>query len=120
MSRIPDNWKVCEFDTVEVQEFISGLDFFLHFTHADYIDEFGRNIMEAMAAGKVAILPSDYKTVFGDAAVYCEEKHVERTVLEYWADKEMYQAQAERGFNFVKLNCSKQVVERKLKSVLDV
>lgn len=120
MSRIPDNWKVCEFDTVEVQEFISGLDFFLHFTHADYIEEFGRNIMEAMAAGKVAILPSDYKTVFGDAAVYCEEKHVERTVLEYWADKEMYQAQAERGFNFVKLNCSKQVVERKLKSVLDV
>ena len=115
---IPANWNVFEFDTVDVSEFINGLDFFLHFTNEDYIEEFGRNIMEAMALGRVVILPESYQIVFGDAAVYCKPKEVESVVMSYWNDKNKYLSQATRGFNFVKQNCSLDVTEARLERIL--
>ena len=95
------------------------MDFFLHFTHDDYIEEFGRNIMEAMAAGKVTILPHVYKDVFGDAAVYCKPNEVSATVLQLWKNHELYSEQALRGFNFVRDNCEPLVVEEKLLRLLN-
>ena len=119
LGRIPSNWQVFDFDSIDVSDFISDLDFFLHFTHDDYIEEFGRNIMEAMAAGKVTILPHVYKDVFGDAAVYCKPNEVSATVLQLWKNHELYSEQALRGFNFVRDNCEPLVVEEKLLRLLN-
>jgi glycosyltransferase involved in cell wall biosynthesis len=118
LGEFPSNWKIHEFDSIDVSEFIEGLDFFLHFTHEDYIEEFGRNIMEAMAAGRVVLLPNNYKLVFGDAAVYCEPAEVEQTIRRYWLDKGLYSEQAKRGFSFVAENCSLPVVSRKIQTLL--
>ncbi|MEP2651772.1 MAG: glycosyltransferase [Paraglaciecola sp.] len=118
LGKLPKNWKVFEFDSIEVTEFIKGLDFFLHFTHEDYIEEFGRNIMEAMATGRVVILPESYEKVFGDAAVYCKPSKVEDTIRELWSDKDKYTAQTQHGFAFVVENCSRPVVARKILNLL--
>ena len=118
LGKIPANWNVLNFDSVEVEDFLERLDFFLHFTNDDYIEEFGRNIMEAMAAGKVAILPPNYEVVFDDAAIYCAPKDVKATVLEYWNSQDKYREQATRGFEFVKANCSLNIVEQRLKRLL--
>ncbi|MDG6099384.1 glycosyltransferase [Alteromonas sp. ZYF713] len=116
---IPKNWEVLKFDSVGVSDFVHELDFFLHFTNEDYIEEFGRNVMEAMAAGKVVILPENYEIVFGDAAIYAKPQDVESIILAYWNDAEKYSEQAAKGFDFVVKNCSSSVVEQKIKSLLN-
>ncbi|MFP3454477.1 glycosyltransferase family 2 protein, partial [Bacillus sp. SIMBA_154] len=70
IGKTPKNWQTIDFDAITVTEFLSKLDFFIHYIHEDYIEEFGRNIMEAMALGKVVILPPDFKDIFGASAVY--------------------------------------------------
>lgn len=118
LKTLPKNWSVLEFDSVAVDTFISELDFFLHFTHEDYIEEFGRNIMEAMAHGRVVLLPHSYEVIFGDAAVYCLEKDVEKMVLEMWNSAEKYRAQALKGYNFVVDNCSQEKVAKNIAGLL--
>ena len=118
LGAFPTNWEVLEFDSESVSEFVKGLDFFLHFTHKDYIEEFGRNIMEAMAAGRVVILPKSYKPIFEEAAIYCEPSEVESTVRAIWNDKSRYIAQSKRGFTFVEKNCCLPVVSQKLQNLL--
>lgn len=118
LPKIPGNWDVLEFDSVSVDDFIQGLDFFLHFVHEDYIEEFGRNVMEAMAAGRVAILPASFRDIFGDAAVYCDPEDVADVVRAFWADPERYRAQAQKGLDFVAASCSQPVEQRNLSAIL--
>lgn len=117
LGELPSNWTVYQFDSITVSQFVSHLDFFLHFTHHDYIEEFGRNIMEAMAAGKVVILPLDYQDVFGDAAVYSDPREVESMIHKFWNDKELYKNQARRGFDFVSKKSSLEIVKLNLRSI---
>ena len=74
--------------------------------------------MEAMAAGRVVILPQSYKAIFEEAAVYCEPSDVEDTILHYWTNKTQYLEQSQRGFSFVAKNCSLPVVSRKIHTLL--
>lgn len=97
----PANWQSLEFDSVGVQSFLKELDFFMHFTHSEYIEEFGRNVMEAMAAGVPVILPERFREVFGDAAVYCSPGSVASTVKSLWNDPETYEAQSAAGLAYV-------------------
>lgn len=119
LGELPSNWDVFEFDSIDVTEFIKSLDFFLHFVHSDYIEEFGRNIMEAMGAGRVVILPASFRDTFGDAAVYCTPGEVESTVRYFWENPGQYHRQAERGFEFVVNNCSQKQVQKRLTAVLN-
>ncbi|WP_226783058.1 glycosyltransferase [Oceaniglobus trochenteri] len=114
LGTLPANWEVLEFDSVEVASFIQDLDFFLHYVHEDYIEEFGRNVMEAMALGRVVILPPGLADIFGDAAVYAEPRNVADTLRKLWADPKAYRAQAEKGFAFVRKNCAPDVIARRL------
>jgi glycosyltransferase involved in cell wall biosynthesis len=98
---LPGNWKTTAFDEVPVTDFIAGLDFFTHFISDDYIEEFGRNIMEAMAAGVPVILPAVFRETFGEAAVYCAPSEVAETMRRLWAVPETWHAQAARGHAYV-------------------
>lgn len=102
----PENWDVRNFGATAVDAFLEGLDFLVHFPHELYIEEFGRTVMEAMAMGRIAILPHQFRETFGDAAVYCEPDEVLETVHRYWMDEDAYLAQASRGRDFVRRHCS--------------
>lgn len=120
IGRTPSNWDVLEFDSIDVTEFIHSLDFFLHYVNEDYIEEFGRNVMEAMAIGRVVILPAEFKEIFGDAAVYAKAADVERVCKHYWDNPELYLSQVQKGKLFVKSNCSKQVVQKRIQNALSI
>ncbi|PZF81761.1 glycosyltransferase family 2 protein [Jiangella anatolica] len=114
----PENWVVHPFDSLSVTEFLDGIDIFVHFHHSNYIEEFGRNIAEAMAVGVPCVLPPEYAEIFGDAAVYAEPADVERTVAELWADGERYADYSRRGAAFVAENCGSEVGMRRISSLL--
>lgn len=109
----PQNWEVMHFDATPVSAFLESLDFFIHFPHELYIEEFGRAPMEGMAVGKVTILPPQFRETFGDAAVYCTADEVLETARRFWNDEAAYREQAQRGRDFVLRNCNqKSLVQR--------
>jgi glycosyltransferase involved in cell wall biosynthesis len=106
LGELPPNWTIMPFDSVDVQEFLGGLDFFVHYPHEHLLEAFGRAPMEAMASGVAAILPPSFAEIFGDAAAYAEPFDVPGVIERLWSDQEAYKAQVQRGRDFVERNCS--------------
>lgn len=115
----PRNWTVYPFDSLPVNEFLRDIDIFVHFHHSQYIEEFGRNVAEAMAMGIPCVLPPEHVETFGDAAVYAEPAQVEAAIRALWADHDRYDDFSRRGIDFVRDNCGGEVGMRRVASLLD-
>lgn len=105
LGRQPDNWEVLEFDSEPVVDFIDSLDFLVHVPHSQYIEEFGRNVAEAMARGVPVVLPPVFRETFGDAAIYAEPDDIGAALLAVWNDSVAYEDYSRRGLRFVAENC---------------
>ena len=103
LRRWPGNWRDLPFGG-DVPGFLAGLDVFLHFPHADYVEEFGRAALEAMAAGVPVILPPEFAPSFGPAALYAAPDGVWPLVEALWRDRAAWEARAAAGRAFA-LTC---------------
>jgi len=99
---LPSNWVVHPFGTMDSHAFLDRLDFFLHYPHETYIEEFGRAVLEALARGLPAVLPPVFRETFGAAAVYAEPDQVWPVTARLWADEAAYLAQGARAQDFVR------------------
>ena len=97
IGRVPANWRVAPFGARSPREFLADIDVFVYFTNPDWVESFGRAIIEAMAAGVPCILPPSYEAVFGDAAAYAEPRAAADAARRLHADPEAYRAQARRA-----------------------
>jgi glycosyltransferase involved in cell wall biosynthesis len=102
----PERWTVLAEGEVDTRAFLADIDFFVYFHASYYREAFGRSIVEAMASGLVVVLQSSFRPVFGDAAVYCEPHEVEEVVMALSSNQQAYDAQVERGIDFVTLRSS--------------
>jgi hypothetical protein len=102
----PKNWRADAFGARDVQAFLADLDFFLHYPHPTYIEEFGRAPMEAMAMGMPAILPPEFEETFGAAALYAPPEEVWNLVARLWRDEAAWHERVEAGRAFVESHCS--------------
>lgn len=105
LGRWPRNWRDIPFDGVEVPAFLAGLDVFIHHPDPDYIEEFGRAPMEAMAAGLPVILAPELAPTFGEAALYASPEGVWPLVERLWGDRAFWEARSAAGRAFVAANC---------------
>jgi hypothetical protein len=97
LGRTPDNWTVHDFGALDVRRFLADLDFFVYFHHPDWVEAFGRTILEALASGAVVVVPEVFRPLFGDACRYTTPEGVLDVVRELAADPVAYRAQVERG-----------------------
>jgi glycosyltransferase involved in cell wall biosynthesis len=81
-----------------------GLDFFVHFPHEDYIEEFGRAVLEAMAVGLPVILPEVFRPTFGDAALYATPDEVWPTIERVWNNEIEWRHRSLMSADFVRNN----------------
>ena len=102
VGEIPSNWEVFEFGEVSPKEFLANLDVFVYYTHADWIESFGRVVLEAMAVGVPVVLPHIYKPLFGDAAIYVDENEVNGAVKNLVTNRSVYDEYVEKGLNLVR------------------
>ncbi len=88
----PPSWDVLPFGGQAPRDFLTSLDFFVYYHHPQWVEAFGRVVLEAMASGALAVLPPSFRDLFGDAAVYGEPADVASTVRNLYADRETYLA----------------------------
>lgn len=93
----PANWEVLPFNAEPPAEFLRKIDFFVYYHHPDWIEAFGRNVLEALASGAVAILPETFRATFDEAALYAAPAEVAGIVKRLHADVEAWRRQSERG-----------------------
>lgn len=94
---VPAHWQLLPFGSVDVRDFLRSLDFYVYFHSPQWIEAFGRSILEAAATGLVVILPEHFRPLFGAAAVYGEPDEVGDLIDEFAADPARYRAQAARA-----------------------
>lgn len=95
-------------------EYLSRIDFWVAFG-----DDKGfcliDGVLEALAAGKVVILPRKYRKTFGRSAIYTSPSKVEEVVHRLWRDKFLYEEQVRRGRTFVEEMWSEEELLRELR-----
>ncbi len=110
---IPANWTVYPFDARSPREFLAGIDFFVYFHHRGLVEAFGRVVLEALAAGAVAIVPRYMEPLFGDACYYGTPADVRRHVDELYGDWAAYADRSHAGAELVQKRFSYEThVER--------
>ncbi|WP_169737875.1 glycosyltransferase family A protein [Alkalihalobacterium bogoriense] len=100
----PNNWHVYEFGEIHPKEFLSKLDVFVYYTHPDWVESFGRVIIEAMAVGVPVILPHSYQKLFGEAAIYAEPFEVLKKIDALMEDETLYKQQSGKALRYVEMN----------------
>ncbi|NED94084.1 glycosyl transferase [Phytoactinopolyspora alkaliphila] len=101
LGRIPRRWLVEPFGARHPADFLAEIDFFVYYHHPSWVEAFGRNIIEALASGAVAILPEHFRETYGDAAVYAQPAEVRSVVARLAADPDAYAEQSTRGREYV-------------------
>ncbi|MCL7714941.1 glycosyltransferase [Stenotrophomonas mori] len=109
-----EGWEVHGFGTLQPLDFLRSIDFFVYFHHKDWVEAFGRVIMEAMFAGAVVVLPPTFEPVFGEAALYAEPDGVQALIQAYYRDWPRFQEQSERALAYAHDNCTPAAYRRRL------
>lgn len=113
---LPKNWTVHEFNSISPSVFLASIDIFIYFTHDDWVESFGRCILEAMAAGVPAIISGQYRELFGDAAIYATPETAIKFAKDLFADPVAYRAQSLRALDFVDKNFGHAMHIRRLRN----
>jgi hypothetical protein len=90
---LPANWTVHPFGSMSAKEFLGQIDVMVYFVASDGVEVFGRETLEAMAAGVPVIMDRRFEPTFGPAAIYCEPSEVAAVAARLTADPDAYAAQ---------------------------
>ena len=101
LETIPGNWEIQAFNAETAERFLKGIDFFSYFHGSDWIEAFGRSIIEAMASGLVCFLPKDFEPLFKEGAVYCKPADVTEQVHRFLTAPEDYAKQSKAAVEMV-------------------
>ncbi len=101
LGQLPENWYTLEFGEVHPKQFLAKLDVFVYYTHPDWVEAFGRVIFEAMAVGVPVIIPPNYESLFGEAAIYATPDQVKAKIDELMNDEQYYQSQVSKAHEYV-------------------
>lgn len=100
INKTPENWTVYQFGSKEAADFLNEIDVFVYFTNKNWVEAFGRVIIEAMVAGVPVILPEIYRPLFKEAALYCKENEVIDLAIKLKNDLDYYSSQVNRAKEF--------------------
>jgi len=98
---LPPNWVVHPFGAMHPRDFLAGIDVFVYFAHPEWVESFGRTIIEAMAVGRPVILPEIYRPLFEDAALYATPQTAVDMARRLLADPKRAAQQVARAQDFV-------------------
>ncbi|MEU4619224.1 glycosyltransferase family A protein [Actinoplanes sp. NPDC023801] len=98
---VPHGWLVYRPADLDTRGFLHQLDFYLHLPVDDRLPATCPEVLIAMAAGCIPILPHHHAAAFGTAAVYAAPGEVAALVTRLHRDPAALLAQSERGLAFI-------------------
>jgi hypothetical protein len=98
----PRSWLVYGPAEVSLRSFLYQIDFYLHLPPPGLPADPAPEVLTALAAGCVVVLPYRFEAVFGEAAVYCEPSEVPDMVRLLHGDRQRLRSQGARGPEFVR------------------
>jgi glycosyltransferase involved in cell wall biosynthesis len=99
---VPQNWSFHDIDEVSLEVFLASCTFLVHFDAGNNPPSELRVAVEAMASGCIMVLPPDYASIYGDAAVYCTCTEVVATLKHLANNPEQMRRQRENAIAFVR------------------
>lgn len=112
---LPENWTVRSFNEIPVDDYLSGLDFFVYYHNPGLLEAFGNAVLEALNAGVVCVLPPHFEPVFKEAALYAEPTEVQRAISASW-NFDVYSDQQAKARRFVERECTPSAYLERLRS----
>ena len=100
-------------------DLLNAGDLYLNFNNETYIEEFGRNVMEAMSYGLPVIAGAEFERVFGDAVLTDANKGVDEIIEALRTDPTLAEETISRGHRFVEENCGEAATARRMEAFLE-
>ena len=110
LGTLPRNWVVHKFGSMSPKDFLHSVDFLVFFIADAGQEAFGRTPLEAMAVGLPCVLPSSFRPLYGDGALYCEPAEVADLLRGLAADPEAYRRQSDLALARVRDDFSREVL----------
>ncbi|MBL4806442.1 MAG: hypothetical protein JKY31_04045, partial [Rhodobacteraceae bacterium] len=93
----PANWTVLPFKAMPPRDFLGSIDFFVYYHHSEWVEAYGRSILEAMATGAVVVLHPSFRPLFGEGAIYAVPASVQATIRNFHQNPKLFLAQSNRA-----------------------
>jgi UDP:flavonoid glycosyltransferase YjiC (YdhE family) len=114
----PVNWTVERFGARHPRDFLADIDFFVYYHHPDWVEAFGRNVLEALASGAVAVVDPALGETFAEAAIVVPPEQAMGQVRRLRAHPEAYAQAVHRGRDWVRARYGHEVHVRRLEELL--
>ncbi|EYD70345.1 glycosyltransferase [Limimaricola hongkongensis] len=82
-----DGWEVVEFGAEDPSAFLHSLDIFAYHYHPNWVEGFGRTVIEAALSGRPCLLDPRLEPTFGPMALYCPATEVAAAVERMLSDR---------------------------------
>lgn len=118
--QLPDSWRVWGFASREPRAFLRELDVYVYYTDRRWVEAFGRNVLEAMAAGVPVVLPPALEATFGDAAHYAEPGSVRAIVRALHQDSDLWTRTSQHAQQRVRERFGHDVHRARIQALADL
>ena len=115
---LPSNWRVRPFDSIDPIDYLAQLDAFVYYPHPELEEAFGRNILEAMAAGVPVVTAPSFALTFGDGILSVPPAEASSVLQRLKDDHDFYVRTSERGMKFVSENFGQAVHTDRLRRLI--
>ncbi|PBJ83626.1 hypothetical protein CMZ84_03810 [Lysobacteraceae bacterium NML93-0399] len=102
---VPASWTLLPVHSQDLDVFLSGCDFFVHYTGRGRSDAPERVVVQALASGCVVIMPVESSAPYGDAVIGASAEKLVETVTRLASDQDAFSAQVSRGIAYAREFC---------------
>lgn len=104
--KLPPEWLCFRVGEIDRRTYYRSLDFYVHHRQQRSAAQLELPVLEAMAAGCIAVLPPWMEPVYGPAAVYAEPPEVAAVLRRYMGEADSFMRQSSRGVEFARAHRS--------------